>query len=185
MNNHSARGGGTGWLMCFGADPTGQLVTVVRLCVAALGLIAIVISMAVTGWVLLRAIPGPETAWRLWGCLGLFVAGMILLMSSAYYKIRSNPYLMESVLDELRKHQDASADDVVKIVTAFEVYSGPAAFFTRLNFSGASLATVVAAIFVMMLGLVAVADAWLPKADYTVFSDIAKLLFGAFVGSFA
>jgi hypothetical protein len=166
-----------------GEDATGKLVTVVRLCVALLGLSAVTLSITITGQVLLRGNQGPQTAWLLWAASGLFVAGLILLMLSAYYKIKSNPFLIESVLREAGKHQGTSTDDVIKLVTVLEAHSGPAAFFNRLNFTGASLAMVVAAIFVMLLGLVAVAHDWVQ--DYSVFGDLAKLLFGAFVGSFA
>jgi hypothetical protein len=170
-------------LQHLGEDATGRLVTVVRLCVALLGLSAITLAISVTGMALFRGNQGSQTALLLWGALGLFVAGMTLLMLSAYYKVKSNPFLIDAVLREASKRPGTSTDDIVKLITVLEAHSGPAAFFNRLNFTGASLAMVSAAVFVMLLGLLAVARHWVE--DYAIFGDVAKLLFGAFVGSFA
>ena len=126
--------------------------------------------------------PGPQMPWALWTTLALFLAGVVLVTLSATYKIKSSPFLIEWALQEAQK-RNASAADIEKLVKALEAHAGIAGVFNRLEFSGASLGTVASALIVMLIGLVAVRMQ--VTADYSIFADIAKLLFGAFVGSYA
>jgi hypothetical protein len=165
------------WL---GETPTGRIVNLVRLFLGALGLVTIAVAISTAASVL--RMTAPTVPWQLWGAVGLFFGGMVLVMLSASYKIRSNPFLLEFVLDEAHK-SNASPDDIAKLIKTLEAHAGVAGVFNRLDFTGASLGTVVAAILVLVLGLIAVRLQVV--ADYNVFPDIAKLLFGAFVGSYA
>jgi len=168
-------------IQTLGETPTGRIVNAVRMATALLGLAAIALSIAAAGFSVLRD-SGPQMPWALWAALALFVAGVLLVGLSATYKIKSSPFLIDWALQEAQK-RNASAADIEKLVKALEAHAGIAGVFNRLEFSGASLGTVASALIVMLIGLAAVRLQI--TADYSIFADIAKLLFGAFVGSYA
>jgi hypothetical protein len=165
----------------FGETATAGIVNIVRVAVAFLGLIAIALAIAVSGLAMLRE-HGPEMPWTVWAAVGLFAAGIIMLTLSAFYKIMSNPFLIEFALEAAQKNK-ASTTDIEKLVKVLEAHAGIAGVFNRLEFTGASLGTVVAAILVLIIGLIAVHLGII--AEYATFADIAKLLFGAIIGSYA
>src|SRR5262245_26977091 len=168
-------------IQALGETPTGRIVNAVRMATALLGLAAIALSIASAGFSVLRD-PGHQVPWALWASLALFAAGIVLVTLSATYKIKSSPFLIEWALQEAQK-RNASAADIEKLVKALEAHAGIAGVFNRLEFSGASLGTVASALIVMLIGLIAVHLRI--TSDYNIFADIAKLLFGAFVGSYA
>lgn len=170
-------------LRCLGDSPTGRLVNLIRLCVGFLGLTAVAVAIALASVLLFRDMT-PEVPWRLWVALGLFAGGVALLILSATYKINSNPFLVEQALEKAYERKDSIAD-IERLVVVLEAHAGTAGIFNRLDFTGASLGAVASAILVLLMGVAAVWMKALPKEDFSFFADIAKVLFGAFVGSYA
>ncbi len=170
--------------MNFGSSPTGTIVNLARVSIVSLGLFAIGVSIIGAVWLLFTSGTAMPPQWQIYACIGLFIGGVILVALSASYKIQSHPWLLPNVVyDAVGKGK--SVTEVESIVRALEAHVGTAGFFNRIGFSGLSLGTIASAFILLLLGLFALQFQILEKQDFAVFADLSKLLFGAFVGSFA
>jgi len=75
--------------------------------------------------------------------------------------------------------------EIESIIKTLEAHSGAAGFFNRIGFSGLSLGTIASAFLILLLGLISVKFDIISSSQFDAFVDLAKLLFGAFMGSFA
>jgi hypothetical protein len=183
MTNTNPPAAKVGFFASLGETPTGRLINTVRLGTSVLGLTSVLCAVIATSFALFGVV---STAAPLFyeGCLALFGGGVVLILLSSIYRVKSNPFLVASAV-ELAVKKDVPIDQVSQLVRSLEAHSGLAGLFNRLGFSGVSLGAVASAVLVLLLGMVAVGFAILPQSDFAIFADLAKLLFGAFVGSFA
>ena len=79
--------------------------------------------------------------------------------------------------------QGTQMDKLESFLRTYKAQIGVAGFFNRLGFSGVSLGTITSAFLLLVIGFFA--KKMTVVEDYSVFTDLAKLLFGAFIGSFA
>lgn len=166
-----------------GKSPTGAFINVTRVC-----LLFLAVACLTLGIVLVVRVAFSTTATvdlpHLYLAIGVFGGGIVLVLLSAWFKIQSQPFLLPDILYKQMdgKGTIAEAESFLK---TYKAQLGVAGFFNRLGFSGLSLGTIASAFLVLVVGMLAVQLTIVPKEEFSVFADLAKLLFGAFVGSFA
>ncbi|MBC7702669.1 MAG: hypothetical protein H7274_01825 [Rhodoferax sp.] len=171
-------------MMKLGETLTGAIVNGSRLLLAFLGALCILLALSSAIYVLSggpSALAGNE---RWYIPIGAFVAGVVIFRAVKSFSINSNTFLIPDVLREAQK-KDYAIDDIDRIVRTLEAHTGSAAFFNRIGFTGLSLGTIAAAFLVLTFGYLGLWTAWIEIKQFDAFMDLAKLLFGAFVGSFA
>ena len=169
--------------MKLGNSPTGSIVNLVRLILGVAALIAIVFSIILVG-VLAFGNTSELSIVKLYIALGLFIAGLILLYSAAQFKIQSQPFLLSYLLEKSMEEK-VSTTELESLLKTFQAHMGPGGFFNQIGFSGLALGTIASAFAVLIIGLVSLQLNLIPQAQFSVFADLSKLLFGAFIGSFA
>ena len=112
------------------------------------------------------------------------MVGVVVIGVLKAFSISSNPFLISDVLSKAYE-KNYKTEDVEIIIKTLEAHTGSAAFFNRIGFSGLSLGTIASAFLLLAFGLVGLSNGWILHSDFETFMDLAKLLFGAFVGSFA
>ena len=169
--------------MKLGRTPTGTFVNFTRLCLTLMAIIAFVCSFIFVGLLIFSK---AETIpmWRVYVAVGLFIGGVILIMASAAFSIPSHPWLLPNLI-HTAMDKDKGIPEIESFLKTYKAQVGLAGFFNRLGFSGLSLGTVVSAFAILILGMIAIEIGIITKDKFSIFSDLAKLLFGAFVGSFA
>jgi hypothetical protein len=166
-----------------GSTRTGAIINITRLCILLLAVACLALAIVLIA----RVGFSKETTvnlFRIYTAAGLFVGGIVLVIITAWFKIQSQPFLLSNILYQ-QMEQNAPIADVESFLKTYKAQIGVAGFFNRLGFSGLSLGTIASAFLVLIIGMLAVQLAVVPKEQFSIFADIAKLLFGAFIGSFA
>jgi hypothetical protein len=159
----------------------GAVVNITRIFLLILAIVFFSFSLILVGKMISSNLTG-EINKQLYLALGLFFAGMLLVFSVAGFKIQSQPFLLPNVLYQ-QMEQGTEMAKLESFLRTYKAQIGVAGFFNRLGFSGVSLGTITSAFLLVVIGFFATKMGVVE--DYSVFSDLAKLLFGAFIGSFA
>jgi hypothetical protein len=170
--------------MKLGETPTGAIVNGSRLLLAFLGALCILLALSSAVYVLIGSSPTLPGGEKWYVPIGAFVAGVAIFRVVKSFSINSNTFLIPDVLREAQK-KNYPVDDIDRIVRTLEAHTGSAAFFNRIGFTGLSLGTIAAAFLVLAFGYVGLWNKLIEIKQFDAFMDLAKLLFGAFVGSFA
>ena len=167
-----------------GKSPTGAVINITRICLLILAVIFFSFTLILVGKIVSSDLAGQINKNFVYLAVGLFCAGIVLIFSAAVFKIQSQPFLLSDVL-YTKMEKGSSMDKVESFLKTYKAQIGIAGFFNRLGFSGISLGTITSAFLLLIIGFFAVKMDIVGTEGYSVFSDLAKLLFGAFIGSFA
>ena len=166
-----------------GRTRTGTIINIARLCLLFLAVVCFALAIVTMGKVGFSAKPTVDLP-RVYVAVGMFAGGITLLILSAWFKIQSQPFLLPNILYQ-QMEQNAPIADVESFLKTYKAQIGLAGFFNRLGFSGLSLGTIASAFLVLIVGMLAVQLSVVARDQFSIFADLAKLLFGAFIGSFA
>ena len=166
-----------------GTTRTGAIINITRMCLILLAVVffAFAITFVVRVGYNKEATVDP---FPLYLAVGLFVGGVVLIILAALFKLQSQPFLLSDVLYTQMK-KAVPMREIESFLKTYKAQIGVAGFFNRLGFSGLSLGTIASAFLVLIVGMIAVRLDILIGDQFSIFSDLAKLLFGAFIGSFA
>ena len=167
-----------------GETYTGAVINITRICLVILAIIFFSFSLTLVPKIVASDLGGQNYNNFVYLAIGLFCAGILLIFSAAGFKIQSQPFLLRDVLSQ-KMEQGAEMDKLESFLKTYKAQIGIAGFFNRLGFSGVSLGTITSAFFLLIIGIIAVKMKVVGTGGYSVFSDLAKMLFGAFIGSFA
>jgi hypothetical protein len=183
MDKKKAEIGKSDWMSIFGANRTGVIVNITRLILLLFS--AIWLTMAVITSARLAFYESQTiNLFHVYLAIGFFVSSVVLLALVALFKIESQPFLLSNIIYE-QMEKNVALRDVESFLKTYKAQLGVAGFFNRLGFSGLSLGTIAAAFALLLIGMFAVRLNIVTPDQYPIFSDLAKLLFGAFIGSFA
>ena len=166
-----------------GYSRTGVIINITRLCLLLLAAACLALAIVLIARV---GFSGEATVnlLRIYTAAGLFIGGIALIILAAWFKIQSQPFLLPNILYK-QMEDNAPIADVESFLKTYKAQIGVAGFFNRLGFSGLSLGTIASAFLLLIIGMLAVRLSVVTKEQFSIFADLAKLLFGAFIGSFA
>jgi hypothetical protein len=166
-------------------DWTGAVVNVTRAGLSVIGLGFSVLAIGATLHLLLLPKPLGVDDPRWFVPLAALVAAFGFFVVAKHFSISSVPFLIPDTLRWAHESGKYSAAEIESMIRTLEAHTGRAAFFTRIGFNGVALGTITSALLVLTIAVAANHYKWIEPKETAAILDLAKLLFGAFIGSFA
>ena len=164
---------------------TGAVVNATRAVLGVIGLACSALAIGMTLHLLLLPTPLAMDDPRWYFPPAALAAAFGFFLMAKHFSINSVPFLIPDTLRWAHESGKYDAAQIESMIRTLEAHTGRAAFFTRIGFNGVALGTITSALLVLGTAVAANNYKWTDPKETAAILDLAKLLFGAFIGSFA